>query len=340
MSALIGACGTRTAIPSMFEELKMNLEYANAICYSGYREDQCPGIKYPSYEEIKEDLLILAKNWKYLRLYDCTPHAETVLQVIANEAMHFQVMLGVDLAAEMSNPHCPWGADFSEETLAANRQANANEVARSIALAQRYPASVFSVSVGNEASVAWTDHMVPVNQLVAYTLEIKGDIEQPVTFCDNYVPWTYRLEPLAAELDFISVHTYPAWEYRSIEDALEYTKQNYRTVADHYPGKPVVITEAGWTTASNGRGIEPHNASEELQARYYDELLEWTTNEKILTFVFEAFDEPWKGSPDPLEPEKHWGLFNVDRTPKLVMHELYAELLPAAPLHRKTNSRG
>ena len=100
--------------------------------------------------------------------------------------------------------------------------------------------------------------------------------------------------------------------------------QNYQDVVQHYPDKPVVITEAGWTTASNGRGIEPGNASEELQASYYSQLLEWTTSEQILTFVFEAFDEPWKGSPHPLEPEKHWGLFLVDRTPKLVMRELYS----------------
>jgi exo-beta-1,3-glucanase (GH17 family) len=117
------------------------------------------------------------------------------------------------------------------------------------------------------------------------------------------------------------VHTYPAWEYRTIEDALEYTMQNYHDVVNHYPGKPVVITEAGWTTASNGRGLESWNASEELQAIYYEQLLEWTTEEKILTFVFEAFDEPWKGSPDPVDPEKHWGLFTVDRMPKLVMQE-------------------
>ena len=48
--------------------------------------------------------------------------------------------------------------------------------------------------------------------------------------------------------------------------------------------------------------------------------------ERILTFVFEAFDEPWKGSPDPLEPEKHWGLFYVDRSPKLAMRSVYPEL--------------
>jgi exo-beta-1,3-glucanase (GH17 family) len=308
----------------MFEELKMNLGYGNAICYSGYREGQCPGIAYPSYEEIKEDLLILAENWKYLRLYDCTPHAETVLQVIANEGLHFKVMLGVDMAAEMSNPHCPWGADFSDETLEANRHANSRQIEKAIALSNRYPEIVFSVSVGNEASVEWTDHMVPVESLVAHALRLKSAIKQPVTFCENYVPWTYKLEPLAEVLDFISVHTYPAWEYRTVEDALEFTKQNYHSVVDHYPGKPVVITEAGWTTASNGRGIESWNASEELQAHYYEELLEWTTDERILTFVFEAFDEPWKGSPDPQEPEKHWGLFTVKRKPKLVMRNLYA----------------
>jgi len=303
------------------------LEHGNAICYSGYREGQCPGHVYPSYDEVKEDLLILAKNWKFLRLYDSSPHAETVLRVISNESLDFKVMLGVDMGAEMSNPHCPWGAEFSDETLEANRRANNDQVEKAITLSNRYPDIVFSLSVGNEASVEWSDHMVPVDNLIAYVQKIKSAIMQPLTFCENYVPWTYKLEPLAAELDFISVHTYPAWEYRTMEDALEYTKHNYHSVVNHYPGKPVVITEAGWTTASNGRGIEPWNASEELQARYYEQLLEWTTEEKILTFVFEAFDEPWKGSPDLLEPEKHWGLFNVERKPKLVMQALYAELL-------------
>jgi exo-beta-1,3-glucanase (GH17 family) len=140
---------------------------------------------------------------------------------------------------------------------------------------------------------------------------------------------------LAAELDFISVHTYPAWEYVTIADALEYTKRNYRSVTSCHPDKPVIITEAGWTTASNGRGIEPWNASEELQASYYEQLLEWTTNEGILTFVFEAFDEPWKGSSHPQEPEKHWGLFYVDRTPKLVMRDLFAASSATIALDKK-----
>ena len=40
----------------------------------------------------------------------------------------------------------------------------------------------------------------------------------------------------------------------------------------------------------------------------------------ITTFFFEAFDEDWKGNPDnPLVAEKHWGLYKINRTPKLVM---------------------
>lgn len=306
----------------------LNIELGNAICYSGYREGQSPRDQvYPSYAEICEDLGILQHSWKFLRLYDCSPHAQIVLEVIRNEGLDFKIMLGADMAAEVNNPGCPWEANFSEETLRANRKGNSEEVDRLIALANRYPAIVFSVSVGNEASVEWTDHLVPVNQLISYVRRIKSATAQPVTFCENYVPWTNKLQPLVEELDFISVHTYPAWEYQGVEDALEYTRQNYYSVADFYPGKRVVITEAGWTTASNGRGIETSNASEQLQAIYYNELMQWSQQVGILTFVFEAFDEPWKGSPDPLEPEKHWGVFSVDRKPKLVMQELYSNLL-------------
>jgi len=306
----------------------MQLEHGNAICYSGYREGQSPQDgTFPSHVQVSEDLHILAGNWKYLRLYDCSLHAEVVLEVIRDEGLDFKVMLGAAMAAEESNPGCPWGAQFSEETLLANQRANSREIDRMITLASLYPEIVFAVSVGNEATVEWTDHLVAVDSLIAYVHRIKAAIDQPVTFCENYVPWTHKLEALVAELDFISLHSYPVWEYQSVESALDYTRQNYASVADHYPGKPVVITEAGWTTSSNGRGIEPHNASQELQAIYYHELVSWTREAGILTFVFEAFDEPWKGSPDPLEPEKHWGLFTVDRMPKLVMQEFYTHLL-------------
>ena len=312
---------------NIVKNTKLELGFGNAICYSGYREGQSPiDQTYPSYEQVAQDLKILDHNWQFLRLYDCSKHADIVLEVIRKESFDFKVMLGVDMRPEMSNPGCPWGADHNDEQLFANQQANSTEIDRMIELANIHSETVFAVSVGNEASVEWTDHMVSIDTLVAYAKRVKLSIKQPVTFCENYVPWTEKLQPLVEVIDFISLHTYPVWEYRTMEDALEYTKQNYASVANHYPDKPVVITEAGWTTKSNGRGIEPWNASQELQAHYYSQLVDWSHEEKILTFVFEAFDEPWKGSPDPHEPEKHWGIFTVERKPKLVMEELYAHL--------------
>lgn len=302
---------------------KLGLTAGKAICYSGYRHGQSPetGI-YPTYEQIREDLLILQQEWTYLRLYDCSLHAETVLKVIENEKLNFKVMLGAYIAAELNNFGCPWGSIFSEEELKRNTKANLAQIKKLIRLANRYPDIIFSLSAGNEATVDWTDHYVSVDKVVSYVRMIKAGARQPVTFCENYVPWYDKLKILADEVDFISIHSYPVWEYKHIHEALEYTRQNYASIAERYPGKPVVITEAGWATNSNGRGINPENVSEEFQSIYYNDLVKWSSKEGILTFVFEAFDEPWKGSPEALEPEKHWGLFTVDRKPKKVMQHL------------------
>jgi exo-beta-1,3-glucanase (GH17 family) len=302
----------------------LKLPTGNAICYSGYRHGQSPNdLTFPSVEEIREDLHLLAKNWRVLRLYDCTLHAERVLAVIREDGLDFQVMLGAYLGAEKNNFGCPWGGTFSEAELEASTKANAAELERLVVLAAAYPDIVFSAAVGNEATVDWTDHFVPVARMIDYVRWVKQRIAQPVTFCENYVPWQHKLRELVAELDFISLHTYPVWEYKHIHEALDYTKDNVDSVARLYPGKPIVITEAGWATNSNGRGIDPENSSQDLQAIYYADLMQWSRETGLLIFVFEAFDEPWKGSADPMEPEKHWGLFTVDRRPKKVMQGLY-----------------
>ncbi|EHR69845.1 exo-beta-1,3-glucanase [Burkholderiales bacterium JOSHI_001] len=309
----------------------LTLPQGRAICYSGYREGQDPNQKlYPSLAEIREDLHLLARHWQLLRLYDCSLHAERVLQVIHEDRLPFRVMLGAYLGAEVNNPGCPWGGTCTEGQLVANRHENGVELDRLIALARQHEDTVFSVAVGNEATVDWTDHLVPVQNMIEHVRRVKAAVRQPVTFCENYVPWQHKLRDLVPELDFISLHSYPVWEYKPIHEALAYTQANVASVAERWPGKPIVITEAGWCTASNGRGMHAEHAVQELQAIYYRDLMAWTRQAQLLCFVFEAFDEPWKGSPDPLEPEKHWGLFTVYRRPKLVMQALYPERLAAS----------
>jgi exo-beta-1,3-glucanase (GH17 family) len=303
---------------NLFE--KFGVAPARAICYSGFRDGQQPGGVYPSYSEVKEDLLILQQYWKYLRLYDSDQHAEIVLEVIEKEKLDFKIMLGAFVEAEMNNFGCPWGGGtYTEEKLEENKVLNIGKIHSMIELANRYPDIIFSLSVGNEACVDWTDHYVPVNKVIEYTHLVKQSAKQPVTFCENYVPWLNKLKPLAAIVDFISIHTYPVWEYRHIHESIEYTEENFNSVASLYPGKPVVITEAGWATNSNGRGIHPENVNEENQKVYYEDLMVWSEKNNVLTFFFEAFDEKWKGSPDPNEPEKHWGLYGADRRPKMAV---------------------
>ena len=83
------------------------------------------------------------------------------------------------------------------------------------------------------------------------------------------------------------------------------------------PDAPIAILEAGWATAATEFG---ERASEADQTRYFAELKKWAGITNTTVFFFEAFDEPWKGDEhDVLGAEKHWGLFNVDRTPKQVM---------------------
>ena len=108
---------------------------------------------------------------------------------------------GAYLGAEMNNFGCPWGGTYDEATLEANRAENDAEVGRLIALARAHEDTVFSVAVGNEATVDWTDHFVPVPRMIEHVRRVKAAVRQPVTFCENYVPWQHKLRELAAEHD-------------------------------------------------------------------------------------------------------------------------------------------
>lgn len=295
-----------------------------AIAYSGFRDGQHPdrgdGAVNPSDAEILEDLEILANNgFGLIRMYDVGENTVTTLELIRDNELPIKVLLGMWLRAEISNHEgCPWlDEPIPDEELTANKIANASEVRRGIELAQEFGDIIVAVNVGNEALVEWNDHMVPLADVIAYVRQVKAAIEQPVTVADNYEWWIEDGAPLAAEVDFLGVHTYPAWENKTIDEALDYTIENIERVRAALPDKPIAILEAGWATTAMEFEAQ---ASEANQVRYYEEIDGWATENNITVFFFEAFDEPWKGNPDNANgAEKHWGIFFVDRTPKEVM---------------------
>jgi exo-beta-1,3-glucanase (GH17 family) len=305
-----------------------------AVCYSGFRHGQYPdrgtGAVNPSDKEILEDLQILNRHGQFslIRLYDSRENSEAVLRLIKDYKLKMKVVLGAWLDAEVRNPNCPWLTNSqSQVVLDANKLKNGKEIESATRLANQYLNIVVAVAVGNEALVDWNDHMVPVDSVIRYVRQVKKAVSQPVTVADNYAWWARHGSALAKELDFVSVHTYPIWEGKDIDQAMAFTVANIQAVRNALPGARLVITEAGWATVAREFGAR---ADEEKQQRYYHDLYAWTGKMNITTFFFEAFDEDWKGEPnDPLGAEKHWGLFTVDRKAKRVMQDLYPDLAPA-----------
>jgi exo-beta-1,3-glucanase (GH17 family) len=303
-----------------------------AVAYSGFRAGQHPdrgeGAVNPSEEEIVEDLKILTRDFNFglIRLYDSRENSRTVLKLIDEYDLKINVMLGIWLDAEISNHKgCPWlDEPISQEVLSNNTAKNRMEIKRAIELANTYADIVIAVNVGNEALVSWTDHMVGVDTVISYVKQVKSSISQPVTVAENFAWWAESGRKLAKKLDFITVHSYPIWEGKDIDEGLSFTIDNIDRVRKALPGVELIIGEVGWATTASEFGAR---ANEEKQLRYFREITEWAAKMNVTTFWFEAFDEDWKGDPDnPNGAEKHFGLFTADRKAKLVMQELYPDL--------------
>lgn len=300
--------------------MKTNLiKYGKAICYSGYREGQSPVYdEYPSYEQVKEDLLILEKDFDYIRMYDASLHAKTVCDVITNENIELKVMLGMDLLGEVSNPNCSWGGDYSVEQCAKHIEYNQKQLYDLIDLSNEYPSIVLAVSAGNESVPEWNENLVSPNRVLYFVKQLKKYTNAVVTYCDNYVYWTNILKEVAKEVDVISIHSYPVWVGVPVVEAVNTCIREYKLIDEMYPDKQVIITETGWPTNSNDGEIKKDVATEINQLFFNNEIDHYTELNNIPCFFFEAFDEPWKGSSNPNEPEKHWGYYYVNRLPKAI----------------------
>lgn len=302
---------------------------SKAVCYSGFRNGQHPdrgdGAVNPSYDEVLEDLKIISEEagFHLIRLYDSGENSEMTLKVIKENNLDIKVMLGIWLQAELSNHEsCEWLTEpIPQEELDQNKINNILEINKGIKLANAYPEIVVAVNVGNEALVDWNDHKVDTDSIISYVKRVKSAVAQPVTVADNYEWWAAHGKDLADACDFISIHVYPVWEGKDIDEGLSYSIENIQKVRDSLPESIIVVSEAGWATVASEFG---ERASEEKQLEYYEDFMSWSEEMNITTFFFEAFDEEWKGNPDnPMGAEKHWGLFTEDRKPKKVMQQFY-----------------
>jgi len=291
-------------------------QYKPAICYSGYRNDQSPITQtYPTDTEVLEDLILLSKHFDYIRMYDISKHAESVLRVITEHHVPLKVMLGIEPKGEISNPNCPWGGVYSEEELLRHKTMNVKQLDQVASLANRYKEIVLAISIGNENTAYWHPNKMSSATLVEHAKTLKSKTDLPITFCEGAHEWRAQGTELAKIVDFISIHVYPLWQRVPYAQAVESTIEEYDRTKAAFPDKPIIFTEFGWTTSASEQ-MDPSQTTEDYQRAYLDRMMEWSKKNQVTMFIFEAFDEPWKGGTDPLEAEKHWGIYKVDRKGK------------------------
>lgn len=177
-----------------------------------------------------------------------------------------------------------------------------------------------------------------------------------ITSSDNFASWgggdteyhVEELNQLIKAVDYISIHTYPMhdthynpifWGIKESEQHLsekekvdlmmirarDYAVNQYESVVKYMKSigvnKQIHIGETGWASQSNELyGNEGSKASDEYKsAQFYKLIKEWTNKENITCFYFEAFDENWKDSTNPLGSENHFGLINLKNEAKYVL---------------------
>ena len=106
---------------------------------------------------------------------------------------------------------------------------------------------------------------------------------------------------------------------------MDWTESIYRDIQSRHPDHLIAYCETGWPTSrvygdGSYEGGLIGKAGEPQQKIFFDQYDPWVNRNGIVSFYFTSFDEKWKGGFDGDNPmdkaEKHWGLYNSDRTPK------------------------
>ncbi len=290
------------------------------IAYGPHRDGQRPGGAAPSRSQITEDLRLLARHWRWIRVYGSAELGEIILGAIQSERLDLQVMLGAWLAPEESRPDSSGAVQHFPTVRVENRR----EIDAAVRLANAYPGVVSAVCVGNETQVSWSDHRSPPGVLIGYLREVRARTHLPVSTADDFNFWNKpESDAVARECDFIVMHAHPLWNGLQLEDALDWTRATLADVQAKHPDALIVLGETGWATKRSNQGdqgkLMKGRLGETEQAAYRRAFCAWVRRDRVASFFFEAFDENWKGSENPDEVEKHWGLYRANRTPKAAM---------------------
>ncbi len=262
------------------------------VSYAPFRNEQTPHDQslIVSPEQILEDLRELAKVTKCIRTYSIDNGLDKVPELAGRVGL--KVLLGV------------W--------IGRDRAKNVHLIDIAVSLTKDHPGTVTAIIVGSE--VLLRGEMI-ASDLREIIRSVRPRVDVPVTYADVWEFWL-RYREMATDVDFVTIHLLPYWEDfpPRAEDAAAHVDGIRKQVAAAFPGKEILIGEAGWP--SHGRMREGALASRINQARFISELLDRARQENFRVNLFEAYDEPWKRRWEGTVGG-YWGLFDsADRKPK------------------------
>jgi glucan 1,3-beta-glucosidase len=268
-------------------------ERLHCVSYAPFRDNQTPldpTTVIPP-EQIDRDLAELAKLTNCIRIYSVDMGLERIPELAGRHGL--KVLLGVWISSEARR--------------------NDQQIRVGVALANRFPDTVAAVIVGNE--VLLRGEMTAAT-LEGYLASVKAQVKVPVTYADVWEFWL-RNSHLAGSVDFVTVHILPYWEDHPIaaDRAADHITSIRSHVATRFPGKEILIGEAGWP--SQGRMREGARPSPANQARVLHDLYAMAREQKFRVNLIEAFDQPWKRYLEGTVGG-YWGLFSEARTLKFV----------------------
>jgi exo-beta-1,3-glucanase (GH17 family) len=245
----------------------------DCVSYAPFRDGQSPwnSTIIISPEQIAADLAQLAKISSCVRTYSVENGLDKLPELASKIGL--KVLLGV------------W--------IGRDRLKNAQLIKTALSLARDYSSTVTAMIVGSEVMLRGEMSEADLREIIR---SVKARVKIPVSYADVWEFWL-RYRDISSDVDFVTIHILPYWEDSPVraEDAAAHLDAVRKRVVLAFPGKEILIGEAGWP--SRGRMRKGALPSRVNQARFISETLDLARKEHFRINLFEAYDEPWK---------RHW----------------------------------
>ncbi|MBN3910579.1 MAG: hypothetical protein HWQ35_29785 [Nostoc sp. NMS1] len=166
--------------------------------------------------------------------------------------------------------------------------------------------------------------MIVTNKQNAHNLNLKvgvrshtfGNIANPSS------PFYNEMKTLIQKCDFIQCNLYPGSNTPTAQDGVNGVSEAFNMIKSAVVGVnpqcEVMIGETGWPS----QGVSFNNTDNNVNnlLAYSEAIDKWASQQGVITYLFEAIDEPWKSDQNKQDPpwqgqngaEGHYGLWYLD----------------------------